>query len=103
MDSTTTKIVVALITFIIIGWATAITRSVSTVTGLEPQIVQLQKTQDQQGQWISDWPSQGELSADVRQNKDIEFLFREMEESTAEIEAIKLRLREVEIRSNGND
>lgn len=80
----------------VVAWGASITRTVNTVTGLEPVIEQILLEQARQGDWIADWPSNGELAADVRQTKDIEFLFRQMEESQSEIDEIKARMRAVE-------
>lgn len=84
---------VAAILAIVIGAAAT---TISTVTSLEPQIQRLQRDVDQHDQWIADWPSTGELSADVRQTKDIQFIYVELEEIWEDIDASKERIRSLE-------
>ena len=50
------KLGIAVVTFIIVGMVGAMVQTVSTVTGLQPQIEQMQRTQEQHDQWIADWP-----------------------------------------------
>lgn len=87
-----TKLLGALLTAGVIAWAASITATVSKVTGLEPQIEQIQRDVGQHDDWIARWPTEGELAADVRQTRDIEFLFQEMEELNDSIDALRLQI-----------
>lgn len=97
------KIGGAVITLLVVGTVTAMVTTISTVDRLEPQIEQLQQNDELQSQWIAEWPSTGELAADVRQTKDIEDLYREMEESNQAIVEIRARLREIELEQARED
>lgn len=99
---TTTKVVMALLMLGVIGWGTSITRTVNSVTRLEPQIKALQAEQNENSQWIAEWPSTGELSADVRQNERILQIAEELEETDEKIDEILDRLRDIEIQGVGN-
>lgn len=73
------------------------------VIGLKPQIEQLQKTVDSHSEWISTWPTQGELSGDVRQNAQIESLQgdvadleQEIMDLEDEVNALEARIRGIE-------
>lgn len=82
---------------LVAGLVGAVANSVSAVNRLEPQIVQMQETQQQHTEWIREWPQTGELSTDVAQNKEIEFLYKELEESQEAIIETQGRLRELEL------
>lgn len=75
----------------------AVWSSVSTVNRLEPQIIQMQETQKSHSEWIREWPQTGELSTDVKQNKDLEFLALELERTNKAIADSQERIRALEL------
>lgn len=91
-QSTVTKIVMAVLIAGVLAWAASITATVSAVTRLEPQIDQLQRNDDFQSEWIATWPTEGELAADVRQTRDIEFLFEDLAAALDAIDANTTRI-----------
>lgn len=52
---------------------------------------------DELDEWQDEWPQTGELSTDVRQNENIKFMLQRLEEQDDDIEALKDRLRAVEL------
>lgn len=91
------KIVLSLLGALVLGWAGLITATVWTVTGLVPQIEQIQIVQERNSQWIADWPQTGELAADVRQSKDIEFILKEQEKTQHSILDLQERIQSLEL------
>jgi len=100
-DTTLNKIMMALLTAGVLAWGASITNTVNKVTGLEPQIEQLQRNDRQQSEWISTWPTEGELAADVRQTRDIEILFQDMADALTAIDANDQRIDEALTRIEG--
>lgn len=95
--NTITKVMMAVLIAGVIAWAASISATVSSVTRLEPQIDQLQRTQNQLSDWVATWPTTGRLVADVEQTHDIEFLFLEMEQLIISIDGIEERIRDIEL------
>lgn len=69
-------------------WLSNTQETITDVIGLKPQIASLQNRMEQVEDWQRRWPTQGELSGDIRQNKDIEYLQRE-------VQSLQLRLAEI--------
>jgi hypothetical protein len=100
LDPSMAKLLVGIVTVIVIGWATSITRTVSTVTGLEPQIEQIQVTQERNSKWIAEWPTTGRLSTDVSQDKEIVFLKAQIKEQKEDLADKESRIRALEREGN---
>lgn len=68
------SIIILILTTAIGLWVKSLQGTVDDVIALKPQIIQIRKDVDKNYQWQNDWEREGELPADVRQSKDIEFL-----------------------------
>lgn len=66
------------------------------VKAIVPKIEQLERTVDTHSVWIADWPTNGELSADVRQNTKIEHLEDEIDDLEQRVEKLRDRVIELE-------
>ena len=67
-------LIMVVITAILGGWVTMIQRTGNSVLTLTPQIEAMQITIAKHDQWIADWPTNGELAADVKQNAEIQYM-----------------------------
>lgn len=82
---------------IMMFWLQGMQDTVTDVIGLKPQIESLQTRMVKVEQWQEDWPTQGELSGDIRQNKDIEALQRAVERLESYLDQIKEELHALQI------
>ena len=73
-----TQIGIALLLCILTGWIAMTQRTGESVVALAPQIEALQVTVAHHDKWIAEWPTNGELAADVKQNTQINYLRDEM-------------------------
>lgn len=94
---TVATVVGVLITAIIGAWLTGTLETNDDVLVITPQVEQNTKRLESVEQWQADWPSTGELSADVRQTKDIEFLKAKVEGMENDIGTMKDIIREIEL------
>jgi len=63
---------------------------------LVPKVESLEKRVARVEDWQHKWPTTGELAADVRQSKDIEYLKQADERLSAAVEIVQNRIRELE-------
>ena len=96
---TKTSIIVAgaVITALLGYWMTSTLQTNDDVLVIRPQVQQNTKRIEAVEQWQQDWPTQGELSADVRQTKDIEFIKLKVNEMEEEIRFMKAQIRAIEL------
>lgn len=78
--------------FVIIGWLSWATSSIAELNGLEGRVVPRQDNVDNRldrvEQWQADWPQNGELAADVRQNAQLEFMSATQREIIESLQAL---------------
>jgi len=55
-------------------WVNSIQDTVNEVISLKPQIERIRKDVNDNTEWQKEWQRSGELPADVKQSKDIEYL-----------------------------
>lgn len=62
----------------------------NNVTNLEKDVQQNTVDIREVEQWQDDWESNGELPSDIRQDKNDEFIFKEIERLERELNALKV-------------
>ena len=81
-------------------WMASLQTTVNDVIALKPQISRIQLDVAANYQWQKDWQTNGQLPADVEQNKDIEFLKKRME--AVDNLNLEARLTAMEVKLEGN-
>ena len=87
-SSLVTTVTIAIILGLLSLWLGSIQTTISDVTGLKPQITDMQRRLLGAEKWQDDWESGGELKADVEQNKDIEALRRDLDRLSTAIDKL---------------
>lgn len=87
---------------IILGWTIktgldGVRTTNKSVTVLKPQVEQNTRRIGALEDWTTNWQTNGELPADVRQTKDIEYLKAAQERLLRAIELVEERIRELEV------
>ena len=75
---TAAAIVGVIVLVLVGGWINSTQKTGESVISLMPQIATMQETLAGVVQWQQDWPTKGELSADIRQNEKLRNLETEM-------------------------
>lgn len=82
-------IITAVVVAVVLAWIASTKSTGEDVTTLKPQIERLKEDVKRLETWQMEWQRNGELPADVRQSKDIEFL-------KIRISNIKIKVAELE-------
>ena len=87
------------ITGIVMFWVTQTQTTSDDLIGLVPVIEQNTRTIERHDDWISRWPTEGRLAADVAQDSQLVFLAEQISDLEIEIQRLEDRLRTIETRA----
>lgn len=88
-------------TFLVTSWLEGTQDTTTSVVQFEPIIDQLRTDVARNSEWIATWPTQGELSGDVRQNERIDFLLQRVDDLEDENDELETRIRQLETDTPG--
>lgn len=93
------SLVATVVTGIVMFWVSQTQNTSTDLTGLVPIIEQHTRTIDKHDEWITRWPTEGRLAADIAQDTRITFMQEKIADLEADLAALEFRMRQQESRS----